>query len=442
MTENLSWPRPALAWRAVILLNLAYLLAFADRIILSLLAIPIQADLGLSDTQLGLLTGVAFGICYTVFGLPAGYLADRFSRRSLLALGVLIWSVMTMACGLAAGFVGLFVARVGVGIGEAVLHPTATSLIADYFAPERRPRAYSVYMMAGAAGTFFAFLLGGQLLRAITSMGAVQWPVVGALAPWQVTFIAIALPGILLAFVIIAIMPEPVRRGGMVRAGDRGATRALVDHLAKEPRMFVCLMLGVPLLLVGSYSMVAWLPVIFERTYGWPPAVTAVNFALTAGISSIVGTLVLGWVVERLRARSRADATFLMCLGGGLMMNIFAGAAMLMPTPEQAMMMLTVAAFFLLAPGIAGVACIADIAPNSLRAKVSALFTLMAGLITNTAGPFMVGLVTDQIFRDPAKVALSLLTVIAVCGTLGAILIFAGLRPYARVARQNAAQYS
>lgn len=435
MQDVSHWPQSALAWRAVLLLNLAYLLAFADRIILSLLAIPIQADLGISDTQLGLLTGVAFGICYTLFGLPAGYLADRFDRRTLLALGILLWSAMTMACGLAAGFLGLFIARIGVGIGEAVLHPTATSLIADYFPPARRPRAYAVYMMAGAAGTFFAFLLGGRLLQAITAMGPIEWPLTGMLAPWQATFIAVGLPGIVLSAVILLLMPEPARRDEATGEPGEGGMRPLWALLAGEKRMFICLMAGVPLLLVGSYSMVAWLPVIFQRTYGWPPAQTAISFAMTAGISSIIGTLVLGWVVERLRARGRADATFLMCLGGGLAMNIFAGAAMLMPTPEKALALLTVAAFFLLAPGIAGVSCIAEIAPNRLRAKVSALFTLLTGLVTNTAGPFMVGIVTDKIIGDPGKVAYSLLLVISVCGTVGAALIVAGLAPYGRVVK-------
>ncbi|HEX8553719.1 MAG TPA: MFS transporter [Sphingomonas sp.] len=427
-----AWPSSRAAWTAVALLNLSYLLAFADRIILSLLAVPIQADLGISDTQLGLLTGVAFGLCYTLCGLPAGFVADRVNRRSFVAAGLVTWSLMTAACGLATTFLGLFLARIGVGVGEAVLHPSATSLIADYFPPERRARAYATYMMAGAAGTFFAFLLGGQLLAALGALGPVHWPLVGVFQPWQATFVVMAAPGIVLAAVIMLIMREPVRRDTR-GVGDKPLPGEVRRLLASERRMFACLMLGIPLLLVGSYGLVSWLPVIFQRVHGWAPGATAVRFAMTAGIAGIVGTLALGRMVEFLRERGHADATFLMCLGGGIAVNLFVALAMLAPDPWTALALITVAAFFLLAPGIAAVSCIAEIAPNRLRAQVSALFTLMAGLITNTAGPFLVGLIGDRVLGDPARINIALLIVVAVCGTAGAILIGFGLAPYRRV---------
>ncbi|MFT7287587.1 MAG: MFS family permease [Halieaceae bacterium] len=140
-TANRAYPSPVYAWRCLSIICLAFLFGFMDRIIVGLLTPAIQAGLGLSDSQMGVIQGLAFAVFYTLFGLPLGLAADRSNRKWLLTVGATLWSPMTAAGGRARGFGGLFLARVGVGIGEATLNPCATSLIGDYFEPKARPKA-------------------------------------------------------------------------------------------------------------------------------------------------------------------------------------------------------------------------------------------------------------------------------------------------------------
>jgi MFS family permease len=345
-----AWPHPGYAWYVVILLNLSYLVAFADRIILGLLVVQIQASLGLSDTEIGLVGGVAFGVCYTLFALPAGYIGDRFSRRNLIVAGMVLWSSATAACGLAANFIQLFLARVGVGIGEAVLHPATTSLIGDYFPPARRARAFGVYIMAGAAGATVAFLGGGQIIQWLRSLDVVSAPLIGTVEVWQATFMIVGLPGLILAAVIVLTMREPARRGG---ARDPGASwPEFRAFLRANWRPFFCQGVGAPLLLTGGYSLMNWMPTMFQRVHNWDSAHTSIVYGLSGGLASIVGAVTCGFIADAARARGFKDATYMTCVLGGVGLNAFGALAMVMPTPELAMAALTVASFFLLMPAV------------------------------------------------------------------------------------------
>jgi MFS family permease len=153
-----SWPRPGIAWYAVVILVIAFIFSFVDRIIIAMLVEPLKQDLGLSDTQLGLLQGLAFAVFYAAVGIPIGRLADRYSRRAIIAWGIFFWSLMTAVCGLARSFWELFLARVGVGVGEAALSPAAYSMIADYFPREKLGRALGVYQSGAFFGAGLSFL--------------------------------------------------------------------------------------------------------------------------------------------------------------------------------------------------------------------------------------------------------------------------------------------
>jgi MFS family permease len=170
------------AWYVVFVLMVCYTLSFIDRQILSLLVAPIKRDLGISDTKIGLLQGLAFALFYTLLGFPLGWIADRYSRRNLVAAGVFFWSLMTALCSLAASFSSLFLARMGVGVGEATLGPSAFSLISDYFPKERLGGALSVYSMGIFIGSGLALIVGGTVVSAVQEMPAVTLPVIGAMA--------------------------------------------------------------------------------------------------------------------------------------------------------------------------------------------------------------------------------------------------------------------
>ena len=196
MAQPSPYPAPARAWVTVTILMLAYVLSFIDRQILNLLVGPIRRDLAISDTEMSLLMGFSFALFYTLCGIPLGRLADRTSRRGLIAAGVLVWSAMTAACGLARHYWHFLFARVGVGAGEAALSPAAYSLIADSFPPERRATAISVYSMGIYVGSGLAFLLGGVVIQFASAQGDMTLPLVGTIRPWQLIFLLLGVVGV------------------------------------------------------------------------------------------------------------------------------------------------------------------------------------------------------------------------------------------------------
>ncbi|HEX2713091.1 MAG TPA: MFS transporter, partial [Candidatus Acidoferrales bacterium] len=180
-----SYPPVGYAWYVVGALTIAYVFAFIDRQILNLLVRPIRRDLGITDTQMSLLMGFSFALFYSVFGFPLGRLADSKSRRGIIAAGMVLWSILTTACGLARYFWHLLLLRMGVGVGEAALSPSAYSLISDYFPRDRRATAISVYSMAVYLGSGLASLLGGLIVGFASTKGSWTLPAVGAVRPWQ-----------------------------------------------------------------------------------------------------------------------------------------------------------------------------------------------------------------------------------------------------------------
>src|SRR5262245_37061055 len=192
------------AWYVAIVLMLCNTLSFIDRQILGLLVTPIKAELGISDTSIGLLQGLAFGIFYTLLGIPMGRIVDNGNRRNLVAAGIFCWSLMTALCATARGFWTLFAARMGVGVGEATLSPSAFSLLSDYFPKERLGTALSVFSMGIFVGSGLALIIGGL--------------VIGAVGSWRLTFLIVGLPG-LLATLLVFTLKEPLRKnllGGKV----------------------------------------------------------------------------------------------------------------------------------------------------------------------------------------------------------------------------------
>ena len=205
------------------MLLLAYILSFIDRNAMAVLIGPIREEFAISDFQYSLLHGLAFSLFYIGLGLPIARLADRGNRTLIISIGVFVWSVMTCLCGLARSFTSLFLARVGVGIGEAALSPPAYSLLADFFAPQNLPRAIAVYTLGITFGGGLAYIIGSAVYQYFDESAQVVLPLVGALKPWQMTFVAVGLPGLLIV-AMLALVREPPRRGAKSPAGEQHAS--------------------------------------------------------------------------------------------------------------------------------------------------------------------------------------------------------------------------
>ena len=187
----------------------AYTVAFIDRQILSLLIQPIKEDLGVSDTQIGLLAGLAFAIFYSFIGIPIAKLADTKNRVSIISVGVALWTLMTALCGLTKTYFFLFLARIGVGVGEAALSPAAYSMIADYFPKEKLGRAIGIYVIGLYLGAGIALLVGSAVISIVSSMPPISLPMYGVIKPWQLTFLLVSIPGILVLLLLLTVKEPP-----------------------------------------------------------------------------------------------------------------------------------------------------------------------------------------------------------------------------------------
>ena len=218
------WPNPAYAWYVVLVLYLCAIMSFVDRQIIALVVEDIKVDLGLTDLHIGLLQGPPFGIFYAVMAMPIALAADRQNRRNIIVAGITFWSMATAACGMAGSFWHLFLARIGVGVGEASLGPSAYSIISDYFPKQKLSLAMAVFTMGNLTGVGLAMLLGGALIVALKAIGPVELWLIGTLQPWQFTFVLVAIPGVILA-ALVSTIREPVRRGQFEAAAAQGTPR-------------------------------------------------------------------------------------------------------------------------------------------------------------------------------------------------------------------------
>ena len=198
-SQNPPYPNRAYAWFVVAVLIVAALVAYVDRQVVAIVVDPMKEDLGVGDAQIGWLYGV-FAVFYAIAALPIAWLADRKSRRLIIAAGIFFWSLMTMACGLTRSYWNVLLARIGVGVGEATLSPATTSLVGDYFPREQVPLALSVFQTGPIMGSGIAFIIGGYVLGLVQDAEPLVLPYFGELRPWQQTFVYLGAPGLLLAF--------------------------------------------------------------------------------------------------------------------------------------------------------------------------------------------------------------------------------------------------
>jgi MFS family permease len=263
------YPPEKQGWYAVGILAITTTFAILDQGILILLIQQIITDFQLTDTQASMLLGPAFAIAYIVVGVPLSPLIDRWVRKRLIAVAITVWSLATAACGLATSFTQLLFARMAVGAGEAINSPASFSLVADFFPRQRLPRAIYTLQLGSVAGNGLSMLLGGVIIYVIGFMGTPSLPLVGELRPWQAVLLAVGLPGVLIALLLLTIKepPRQVYRTTVSRVPLWGALHYMGVHFAVYGPLFLGLTLGA--LDNGSRS---WGAAFFERTHGWERA--------------------------------------------------------------------------------------------------------------------------------------------------------------------------
>ncbi len=437
--DQTGYPASCIAWYTVFVLMLCYTLSYADRQILAFLVGPLKQDLQISDTEVGLLQGVAFALVYTIFGLPMGALADRFSRRNIIALGVLFWSVATASCSVARSFVALAAARMGVGIGEAALSPCAFSMITDSFPKQRLSSAMSVYTMGIQLGSGLALVIGGVVAQAVSHMAPIALPMAGFIPAWRVTFLIVGAPGLLVAALLLTLR-EPRRRALQVSAGGVAVAFGLKEVLAVIRSRWQAVA-GIAAMIstqaTCNYALLAWGPTFFERLHHWPKDRTGLVLGLTTLGCGCAGLFVGGRLSDGWQSCGVSDAPLRVGLISlfGLLLTLV--PAMLLSDAGWTVALLVPAVFFIGLPIGCGYAAVQLIVPNQARGRVSAVVIFAVALFSLAIGAVMPGFLNDHLFHDGYRVGASISLTVAFAALVGILVTLATLRPY-RAAMQLA----
>ncbi|MGI1796127.1 spinster family MFS transporter [Acinetobacter variabilis] len=422
------------AWYVVLLCMLAYIFSFIDRQILALMIEPIKADLNISDTQFSLLHGLAFSLFYAFMGLPLAYLADRFSRPKLIAAGIIFWSIATAFCGLSKNFIQLFFSRMGVGAGEATLSPAAYSMFSDMFSKDKLGRAVAVYSIGSFVGGGIAFLVGGYVIGLLKDLSLIEIPVFGAVKAWQMAFILVGLPGVFIGLLFILTVRDPKRKGQSVNAEgevEKVTMRAAFTFLKKHRKTFTCHYLGFTFYAMALYCLISWSPAFFMRKFSMTPTEAGYMLGTVLLVANTLGVFCAGWLNDWLIQKGRKDAPMITGVIGivGLILPLVAFTQV--SEYWLAVTLLAPAMFFASFPMPISTTAMQMLAPNQLRAQISAIFLLISNLVAVGIGTTLVALVTDRIFENPLMVGTSLSIVGGIACVLSFVLLKKGCKAFA-----------
>lgn len=365
------------------LLTLVFIVNFIDRQVLSVLIEPIKRDLQLTDTQLGLLSGLAFALFYVTAGVPVARLADLKSRRNLITVCMIVWSSMTALCGVATNFVHLLLARVGVAIGEAGCVAPSHSILSDYYRPADRPAALSIYSAGASVGVFLGLLGGGWLAEAYG---------------WRAALIIIGLPGIAVALVVLLTLREPTR--GMSLPAHVTAVAQPPTHfwsdlgrlLQRRTLVFIALAGGFQSMV--TYGVATWLPAFFMRVHGMSASHAGATLAVISGLVAGVGAIIAGAITARLSRTERRWLLWVPTIATVVSTPLYA-FAVLAPSISTSLLLLTPAAFLSMMYVGPALAATHGVAGVSLRATGVALTLFVSNLLGIGGGALLVGMVSD-----------------------------------------------
>ncbi len=382
--------------------------------ILSLLVVPMKSDLGLSDIQISLLQGMSFAIFFTLAGLPLGRLVDRSNRVWIMSIGIAIWSVMTTFSALAQNFLQLFLLRMGVGAGEASLTPAAYSLIPDYFPRENLGLAMGIFSLGASLGAGLSFMIGGLVVDFATSTGTISVPVLGSLRSWQLVFLIVGLPGLLVAGLML-LLPEPrAARWKKVDSKPHPAPLALKEVIAffkKNKRLIFLHHFSLSMASMASWGIMSWTPAFLSRSLDWPHSTIGFVLGGSIAIFGTIGVVSGGWLGDRL-VRSGDPCGRLTAISLALLLS-FLGAVTFPLMNSPVPLALAFGAHILGAWMVIGngAAILQQIFPSSLRGQGTATYMLATNLIGVGLGPTSVALLTDYVFGDTQMLRYSLLIV-------------------------------
>lgn len=413
-----GWRSSAYAWWVVVVLAVGLTISLADRVIMVLMTGPLKHDLHLSDTEIGLLQGLAFTIFYVLAGLPLGRMADTTNRRTLAATCVVAWSLATAGCAACSSFSTLFAARLLVGVGEAGLAPAAVSLISDYFPPQLRARPLAFLTIGAFAGVGLSFMFGGSIIHAFGAAKFVDVPGFGQVQGWQAVFLSLGAIGVLFS-AVFAFVREPPRHERVLTAD--ASLSAVLRFFWGARRFLTAQILGTSLAGVVLTGLISWMPTLLSRRFGWSAGRTGIVYGACIAVGACAAVIIAGWLTVYLVRRGVKNATQIVCFSATAAAIAPLALGPLFPTPLLVLVSVSLGTSMLQIPGLLAAAALQQVCPNEFRAQVFAVYLAVASTFSFVIGPLAVPIITDAVLHNEMKVNLSLALVAAFFVPLAAI---------------------
>ncbi|WP_322071399.1 MFS transporter [Paraburkholderia bannensis] len=407
-------------WPLLVILTIVYVVSFIDRGAISLVVGPIKQDLGVSDLQVSWLLGLSFMLLYSVLGIPAGYLVDNWRRKRLLGGAMLLWSGVQILCGLSQTYLILFLTRIGLGVGEAVLPPAAASMIRDAFPPERRGLAFGIYNIGPLLGTGLALVLGGYLLKFSAAGHLAGIPLLGLLKPWQFVLVVPGLLGIPLAL-MLWLVREPTRRDAV--SADKVSYGDALRYAWAHKSVYLPLWCAICLYGIAIGSQMAWLPEIIARTMGYSRPVIGQTLGAVGLIASPAGLLIWGSVADRLRKRGMVDAPVRVAIVSTAIAALVTAAFPWIESAQLGILAYAAQTFFFAVFAVAGGATMANLTPGNMMGKLTAIYYLVTNLFGLALGPTVVALVARVLFAGAGALGHSFVACYVVSVGLAIVLL-------------------
>ena len=412
-----GWLPPRMAWYAVVMI--------------SLLVQPIKRSTQMNDTQIGLLMGAAFSVPYLICGFPLGRISDRARRTYVLSGALTIWSVGTALCGLASSFWPFAACRGVMGSAISVKGPTTVSVIPDLVPREKLGRAFGIYNICLTGGQYLSSIIGGLLLGWLLHRMPINLFGLKIGQAWQMVFILMGIPGLLLAPFIALTVREPARHG--VRK-ERPPILEVLHFMFVGPagRVFVPTMIGTALsgILLAGYG--GWRAAFFDRTYHMGAHVYGPLSGIIGLIGAPIGVIIGAWIADRMHRKWIDSHLRLAVFAHALIMPIYIFTPLL-PNATLALALQFLMGILMIAAAPSQLAAMQIITPNGMRAQVNALYMITISVVGNGLGPLLVALMTKHLFHAEADLRYAMVTLAAICTPISLLCLWLTVKPYGRL---------
>tara|TARA_B110000003_G_C16654484_1_gene535818 strand:- start:8942 stop:10243 length:1302 start_codon:yes stop_codon:yes gene_type:complete len=420
-------------WYVAFILLIGFTFSFIDRQVLNLLVVPIQNDLSITDTQISALQGLAFVLTYVGLCIPIGRLIDRSHRVIVMIIGLLIWSIATVACGFSKNYISMFIARMGIGAGESTVHPGSISILGDYFDSDNIASPMSIYLLGPYLGAGIAMIFGAQVLDWTSKMNSnFILPLIGEVAPWQLTFIAVGLPGILIAGLFLTIR-EPKRKIQAIESQEIPSFKTIAKYIKNNWQLYGAIIIGNSCLIILLYGLQSWVPTMLLRVYEWDLIQSGRVYGLIAMLAGSAGVLSGPLTLKFLNKKNIDAPHFKLAIFGISMASL---SLVLLPFQENvnfALVVITLASFFVTLPLAGTSSAMVIVSPNRIRGVITGIYVVVTSVFGLVLGPFLVASSTDFIFQDPNAVAKSLALVSVLIGPVGIFFMMQGVKKFGEI---------